>query len=140
MTDNISRGPRPQSLADIKAAGFLSILNLESGAYEIFHNDKYEFEHPSDFGLKGYDIPLGDILPPCRLKVAAALSILARPEKIYVHCLHGVDRTGFVCAAFRMQRQGWTYEAAYKELRQLGFHLWSYWYWLPALKTYEVNK
>ncbi len=41
---------------------------------------------------------------------------------IYVHCLHGSDRTGILLAIFRMFRQGWSFSQSYDEMRKCGFH------------------
>ena len=44
-----------------------------------------------------------------------------------VHCQHGSDRTGVVCAMFRLVEQGWAREDAIREMREggYGFHrLW----------------
>lgn len=46
----------------------------------------------------------------------------AERHPIYVHCLHGSDRTGILLAIFRMFRQGWTFEQAYQEMKRFGFH------------------
>ena len=39
-----------------------------------------------------------------------------------IHCEHGQDRTGMVCACYRMLIQGWTYRAARAEMDAMGFH------------------
>ncbi len=53
-----------------------------------------------------------------------AVTILSDPQRqpVYVHCDHGVDRTGMVLAAYRIQVDGWTFERAYEEMRSHGFH------------------
>ena len=55
--------------------------------------------------------------------IIRALSILTEPENApcLVHCQHGADRTGVVCAAYRVCVQGWTKEAAVDEMRNGGF-------------------
>jgi hypothetical protein len=50
----------------------------------------------------------------------------------YVHCLHGVDRTGLCIAIYRVRHDGWTKARAEKEMLDLGFHkelrgLWEMW-------------
>jgi tyrosine-protein phosphatase SIW14 len=48
--------------------------------------------------------------------------VLANPnEKIFVHCQHGVDRTGLMIAAYRMAEQDWTPEQAQQEMIAYGF-------------------
>ncbi|MCE9566941.1 MAG: tyrosine-protein phosphatase [Planctomycetes bacterium] len=42
-------------------------------------------------------------------------------QPILVHCFAGVHRTGAMCAAFRMDLQGWPAERAIEEMRDCGF-------------------
>ena len=41
---------------------------------------------------------------------------------VFVHCQKGSDRTGIVCALYRVVRQGWPPDEAAKELPRFGFH------------------
>ena len=41
---------------------------------------------------------------------------------IFVHCLHGEDRTGLIVGFYRVLHDGKTKEVAYKEMRLYGFH------------------
>ena len=40
---------------------------------------------------------------------------------VYFHCWRGKDRTGAMCAAYRMAVQGWDLSAARREMDLLGF-------------------
>jgi protein tyrosine/serine phosphatase len=42
------------------------------------------------------------------------LQILMDPNRtpVFVHCQHGADRTGLICAAYRLVICGWTKEEA----------------------------
>ena len=55
--------------------------------------------------------------------IIRALSILTAPGNVpcLVHCQHGADRTGVICAAYRVCVQGWKKEAAVDEMRNGGF-------------------
>jgi hypothetical protein len=44
------------------------------------------------------------------------------PGAIYVHCLHGEDRTGLVIGLERVFVEGWSPESAWKEMLAFGFH------------------
>ena len=44
----------------------------------------------------------------------------ARP--VYVHCLHGVDRTGTMIAIYRMEIEGWRPSEALAEMEHFGAH------------------
>lgn len=58
------------------------------------------------------------------LAVAAVIDFARCP--VYVHCLHGQDRTGAVIAVYRHRYQGWAKERAFAEARSLGFHVGLY--------------
>jgi protein tyrosine/serine phosphatase len=45
---------------------------------------------------------------------------------VFLHCRRGADRTGTLVAMYRVARQGWTPEAAYKEARATGMRWWHY--------------
>jgi len=143
VTDNLYRGPRPKDLQELKDQGFTQVINLESGIYEFFHDDKMERQSKSEEfdDILYRRISCNDFLPPEVYKVTQAIYYMRQYSdlKTYVHCLSGVDRTGFVCAVYRMKEQGWSYEEAYKEWVQLGRHWW-YDFWKYELKKYEVRK
>lgn len=40
----------------------------------------------------------------------------------FIGCEHGEDRTGLVCAIYRVSVMGWTKDAAEREMIALGFH------------------
>jgi hypothetical protein len=40
----------------------------------------------------------------------------------FIHCTHGQDRTGIVIGAYRVMVEGWTKDAAWKEMVAHGFH------------------
>jgi hypothetical protein len=58
---------------------------------------------------------------PDRDRVLEALRVMREEDGVFVHCLHGQDRTGFVVGWFRVE-QGWTKAQAYAEMRARGFH------------------
>ena len=51
------------------------------------------------------------------------LHIVADSQRtpILVHCQHGADRTGIMCAIYRIVMQGWTKERAVQEMIEGGF-------------------
>lgn len=44
-----------------------------------------------------------------------------------IHCQHGADRTGLMSAMYRIVEQGWTKEAAIKEMTEGGYGYHSVW-------------
>jgi protein tyrosine/serine phosphatase len=43
------------------------------------------------------------------------------PHSVFVHCAHGSDRTGCMVGIWRVSRDHWSYEQAYKEMRKYYF-------------------
>jgi tyrosine-protein phosphatase SIW14 len=54
--------------------------------------------------------------------INAASYIASSASPVYVHCLHGQDRTGLVIGVWRVLFQGWTVNEAYAEMIKYGFH------------------
>ena len=50
---------------------------------------------------------------------------------VLVHCQHGADRTGSMCALYRIMRQGWKVEDAITEMKDGGYGYHSIWCHLP---------
>ena len=61
--------------------------------------------------------------------VALALAALRERKNapFLVHCQHGSDRTGIVCAMFRMVEEGWSREDAVREMREGGYGFHAAW-------------
>jgi hypothetical protein len=82
-------------------------------------------------GLEPVEVPLvADVRgsrPPSREDVAKFLDVLTDPKRrpVYFHCAFGRDRTGTLCAVYRMEVEGWTNEQAIAEMEEFGFRdLW----------------
>ncbi len=43
-------------------------------------------------------------------------------KKIFIHCKHGADRTGYMIGLYRITREGWTARQAVDEMEQYGYH------------------
>lgn len=146
VTEDVFRGPHPEVMSDLSALGIKTILSLQTGAQEILRNEIYSEDHRAEkLGIRVVHERLSNFFPPNELQVFTCLSHMTgqtgpfrshEPEKlpIYVHCKHGVDRTGFICAAYRVLIQGWEIEDALEEMYELGHHRWFYWYWTPAFR------
>ncbi len=46
---------------------------------------------------------------------------------VFVHCQHGADRTGTICAIYRIIIQGWSREDAVEEMTKGGYGFHSIW-------------
>lgn len=134
--NDLYRGPRPKDLGELK--GIKRIINLESGVYSTLHPDgKIMRQFPADYGMTEFNLPCSDITPPEDWVVEKVITLVCHYiEPTYIHCLSGVDRTGYVCAAYRMRVQGWSYGAAVAEWTALGRHPWYFW-WGQRLKRWS---
>lgn len=137
VNNKLIRGSRPSSHKELIELGCTAVINLESGAYEKFHNDEYEIELPAKYNLNSLDLKCSDISPPSKLEVDKFLYFIESNKTTYVHCLHGKDRTGFMCAAYRMRVCNWTFKAAIQEMFEMGFHKSPYIWWVPFLLMYR---
>ena len=117
VTDSLYRGaqPAPEGITELKAMGIETVLNLRS-----LHTDDL-----GDTGLGYFSIPMNSWHSE-EEDVVAFLKIVSDTNNlpIFVHCQHGSDRTGTMCAIYRVAVQGWSKEDALKEMREggYGFH------------------
>jgi protein tyrosine phosphatase (PTP) superfamily phosphohydrolase (DUF442 family) len=97
----------------VEQLGVKSVLCLRD-----FHDDGDEAEG-LPLALYRVEMEADDVEPE---KVARAMQIIKdAPKPILIHCWHGSDRTGLVCAAYRITFQNWQPEAAADELANGGF-------------------
>ncbi len=136
---NLYRGPRPDSMQELELIGVKTIISLEEGWFEFFHNKLgREAKQACVAGIGFIHIPLSSFCSPTQKQVGAIMSSISFNRSfgaVYVHCLHGVDRTGFICAAYRVLRQGWTVDDAVQEWKADGFHKNWYFTWERAFRT-----
>lgn len=116
VTTNLYRGAQPtaQGMKELKAMGIKTVVNLRS-----FHSD-------ASLVSRG-DLKLARLhMKPWHAEdedVVAFLKIVSNTNNlpVFVHCQRGADRTGMICAMYRVVVCGWTKEAAIKEMKEGGF-------------------
>ena len=75
--------------------------------------------------------------------VVRALALLRKTGDgpFLIHCHHGSDRTGVVCAMFRLVEQGWSREDTIRELKDGGYGFHTTWANIPHyLQKVDVGK
>jgi protein tyrosine/serine phosphatase len=116
VTTNLYRGAQPtaRGMTELKAMGIKTVLNLRS-----FHSDTHlvssgEFKL-ARLHMKPWHAEDEDVV--AFLKIAGNTNNLP----VFVHCQRGADRTGMICAMYRVVFCGWTRDAAVEEMKEGGF-------------------
>jgi protein tyrosine/serine phosphatase len=119
ISENLYRGAQPTTIGikQLNDMGIKTIINLRSfnsdkdeiGSTEIGHENIYmKTWHPEDEDVVRF------------------LTIVMDKTKapVFVHCQHGADRTGLMCAIYKVAVCGWSKEEAVDEMIYggYGFH------------------
>jgi len=114
VAPGLYRGGRPsaEGVAWLKSMGIKTVLNLRH-----YHGDT-EKQQVESAGLRYERIALGSSDAPRAEQVARFLEIVRDPSlrPLYVHCKHGVDRTGAMMSVYRMEEEGWSNLEAFAEM------------------------
>jgi tyrosine-protein phosphatase SIW14 len=110
--------PNAEGVAWLKSIGVKTVLNLRH-----YHGDT-EKKLVEAAGLRAERIALASSDAPKAEQVARFLEIVRDPalRPLYVHCLHGVDRTGTMMAVYRMEEEGWGNTEAFAEMEFFNAH------------------
>jgi len=123
--------PREQGFSELKKLGITTIVDLRG---EDGEKIQWERKHAESLGMRFVNIPVSGWSPPTDEQVVQFLSLLRSdsPQKIFVHCRFGADRTGVFVATYRMAFEKWTVDQAIKEMYFFGFNG----FWHPAMKSF----
>lgn len=120
VAPGIYRGGQPdaEGIRWLRRMGVRTVVNLRH-----YHGDT-EGELVRAAGMRYVRIPLESTDAPEPEQIARFLEVARDPEAhpIYVHCLHGVDRTGAMVAVYRIEEQGWSNSDALAEMEHFGAH------------------
>jgi len=122
VNDWLYRGGQPKNseLEQLARLGIKTIISLR-WSLEIVGTER---RHAREMGLNFFSIPLTYWILPTRVEIDRFLAIMDEPSlrPIFVHCLHGADRTGALIAIYRIARENWGADQAYEEMKNAGFH------------------
>ena len=122
VSDDLYRGaqPDPEGFRQLKAMGIKTVVDLRAG-----HSDR---EALGGAGLAREHIPM-NAWHAENEDVIAFLKIVTDKSRtpVFVHCQYGADRTGMVCAAYRVVVCGWSKDAAIREMTQGDFRFHRTW-------------
>ena len=121
VSKELYRGGQPQKggLAQLEELGIRTVVNLRT--------------HPADQVLADgtrldvIDLPWNAHHPPKDEDVASFLRIVSTRGPVFVHCRRGADRTGVMCAMYRIIMQSWTPEEAIDEMVRGGYQFTKSW-------------
>jgi protein tyrosine/serine phosphatase len=116
VTTNLYRGAQPSAkgMADLKLLGIKTVVNLRG-----FHSDDDE--------ARGTGLKLGRLhMQPWHASDDDVLNFLKLATDtnnfpVFVHCQRGADRTGLMCAMYRVVVCDWTKDEAIAEMKDGGF-------------------
>jgi len=116
-----SAQPTAEGMKNLKQQGIKTVVNLRS-----FHSDADEL---AGTDLKHHHLTM-KAWHPEEKELVRFLQIVTDPKQtpVIVHCQHGADRTGLMCAVYRIAVEGWTKKAAIAEMthERYGFHkIWT---------------
>lgn len=136
VTENLYRSAQPSAkgMKELKKSGIKTVVNLRS-----FHSDKDEI---GNIGLI-YEHIYMKAWHPENKEIIRFLRIVTNKNKtpVLVHCQHGADRTGTMCAIYRIIVCGWTKDEAIQEMIQGGFGFHGVWdNLIKYIKDLDVEK
>ena len=120
MDERFYRGAQPKGrdYKDLSTLGIKTIIDLR--------DDPELDERPmvESVGMKYVSIPMSDKKYPKPQVVELFLKTVNDPAtgKFFVHCAGGRHRTGAMGAVYRFQFYHWTFDQAYKEMKQYDFY------------------
>ena len=139
VSDQLYRSAQPtaEGMRDLKALGIKTIVNLRS-----FHSDRDEIGKTA----LGYEPISMKAWHPEEEDIVKFLKIVTDPKRtpVLVHCHYGADRTGTMCAVYRLAIQGWSKQEALKEMTEGGFGFHGVWQnlvrWIDSLDVEKVKR
>ena len=122
VSANLYRGAQPtaEGMKQLEKLGVKTVVNLRSSRSD---RDEIEgtaltYEH---IGMTTWDLDLEE--------VSRFLKIVTDSSRtpVFAHCRHGADRTGTMCAIYRIATEGWSKDEAIEEMTKGGFGYHSIW-------------
>ena len=132
-----SAQPTAEGMKNLKSLGIETIVSLRS-----FHSDMDKIGYT---GL-AYEHIYMKAWHPEEKEVIRFLQIVSNPKRtpVLVHCQHGSDRTGMMCAMYRIIMQGWSKEKAIEEMIDGGYGFHEVWAnivpWINNLDVERIKK
>ena len=136
VSEDLYRGAQPsaEGMKQLEQLGVKTVVNLRSS-----HSDRDE--------LKGTSLAYEHIemtaWNPESKDIVRFLKIVSDSNSVpvFVHCQHGADRTGLMCAIYRIVVQGWSKDEAIKEMTEGDFGFHEIWRNLPKyIRSLDIDE
>ena len=122
MDERYYRGaqPEPGDYAALKALGVNTVIDLRNDPTD------YEKKHVEELGMKYVNLPMSGWKYTSDTQVDDFMKVMNDPATgvVYVHCKAGKHRTGLTGAIYRLEKYGWDYDKAYKEMKNYDYSSW----------------
>jgi tyrosine-protein phosphatase SIW14 len=127
VSDDLYRGAQPsvEGMKQLEKIGVKTVVNLRYS-----HSDRDELQGTA-LAYKHIEMTAWGI--PENEDILRFLQIVSDSNSlpVFVHCQYGADRTGTMCAVYRIIIQGWSKDEAIEEMTKGGFGYHSIWQNLP---------
>lgn len=126
VSADLYRGAQPtaEGFSQLKEMGVKTVIDLRS-----FHNDRRKVAGKD---LAYEEIPMNAWRARDEDDVRFLQIVSDRSRApFFVHCQSGADRTGLMCAVYRIAVEGWTKDEALDEMTHGGFGFHAIWSGLP---------
>jgi len=123
ISNTVYRGaqPRAEGLRELNEMGVKTIVNLRE-----IRQDTDEIE---SYGFAYHHLPTQPWSVDERTIIAFLKKVTDKnAQPVFVHCHHGADRTGALCAAYRIVVDDWSKEAAIREMTLGGYGYHPIWF------------
>jgi protein tyrosine/serine phosphatase len=121
ISPNYFRGGelKGSAASDLAARGVKLVIDLRSDG----DVKATEARLVASAGMKYVRIPMSTRVAPTSEQISEFMSLVTNPanQPVYVHCVHGRDRTGTMVAVYRMVKHKYSNEQAFAEMRSFGF-------------------
>ena len=136
VSDNLYRGAQPtkQGFQNLSKLGIKTIINLRESRSD------FDTISDSNFIYEQIDTLAWDLKDK---DVSRFLQIVRDKQKqpVFVHCRRGADRTGTMCAVYRIIVEDWSKEQAIAEMTKGGFGFHELFANLPAyIRGLDIEK
>jgi protein tyrosine phosphatase (PTP) superfamily phosphohydrolase (DUF442 family) len=122
VSEDLYRGAQPtaEGMRQLEKLGIKTVINLRS-----VHSDRDELAG-ANLSYEHIDMKTWH---PADDQVIHFLQIVTDKNRtpVFVHCMRGADRTGTMCAIYRIAVQGWSRPEAIEEMTKGGFGFYEGW-------------